>query len=62
MVNMIEESRRIRDNNNQFALAVVKYPMWKQHWPLTELRRIDREARKIMVTNEGKAAYRMMIA
>ena len=40
--------------SNQCALGVLKYPMWTQHWPLTELRRIDREARKIMVTNGGK--------
>ena len=40
--------------SNQCALAVLKYPMWTQHWPLTELRRIDREARKIIVTNGGK--------
>lgn len=39
---------------NQYALAVLKYPMWMQHWLLTELRRIDREAQKIMVTNGGK--------
>ena len=29
--------------SNQCALAGLKYPMWTQHWPLTELRRIDRE-------------------
>lgn len=40
--------------SNQYALAVLKYPLWTQHWPLTELRRIDREAQKIMVTNGGK--------
>ena len=40
--------------SNQCALAGLKYPMWTQHWPLTELRRIDREARKIMVTNRGE--------
>ena len=28
--------------------------MWTQHWPLTELRKIDGEARKVMVTNGGK--------
>ena len=37
-----------------YALAVLKYPKWTQHSPLTELRRTDREARKIMVTNGGK--------
>ena len=40
--------------SNLHALAVLKYPLWTQHWPLTELRKIDAEARKIMVTNAGK--------
>ena len=40
--------------SNQYALAVLKYPMWMQYRPLTELRRIDREVLKIMVTNGGK--------
>ena len=40
--------------SNQYALAVLKYPMWTQHWQLTELRGIDREARIIMLRNEGK--------
>ena len=39
---------------NQYALAVLKYPMWTQHSPLTDLGRIDREARKILITNGGK--------
>ena len=28
--------------------------MWTRHWPLTELRKTDREARKITITNGGK--------
>ena len=28
--------------------------MWTQHWPITELRVIDREARKIICENGGK--------
>ena len=40
--------------SDQCALAILKYPMWTQHWPLTELRRIDREARKIIVTKGRK--------
>ena len=32
----------------------TSYLMWTQHWPLTELRKIDREARKIIVENGGK--------
>ena len=40
--------------SNQFALPLLSYLMWTQHWPLTELRKIDREARKIIVENGGK--------
>ena len=29
---------------NQFALPVLSYLMWTQHWPITELRVVDREA------------------
>ena len=28
--------------------------MWTQHWPITELRAINREARKIICENGGK--------
>ena len=28
--------------------------MWSQHWPLTELRRIDTQARKIISEKGGK--------
>ena len=28
--------------------------MWTQHWPLSELRDVDRAARKIIVENGGK--------
>ena len=28
--------------------------MWTQHWPVTELKRVDREGRKIIVENGGK--------
>ena len=40
--------------SNQFALPVVSYLMWTQNWPITELKRIDREARKIIIENSGK--------
>ena len=40
--------------SNQFALPVLSYLMWTQRWPLRELRRIDREVRKIIVENGGK--------
>ena len=29
------------------------YFMWTQVWPITELQRLDRESRKIMVENGG---------
>ena len=28
--------------------------MWTQHWPITELRGIDREARRVICENGGK--------
>ena len=37
--------------STQFALPLLSYLMWTQHWPLTELRKIDREALKIIVEN-----------
>ena len=39
---------------NQFALPLLSYLMWTLHWPLTEFRKIQREARKIEVESEGK--------
>ena len=39
---------------NQFALPVLVYFMWTQVWPITELQKLDRESRKIMVENGGK--------
>ena len=38
----------------QFALHVLVYFMWTQVWPITELQRLDRESKKIMVENGGK--------
>ena len=40
--------------SNQFALPVMSYLMWTQNWPIAELKRIDREARKIIIENGGK--------
>ena len=37
----------------QFALPLLSYLIWTQHWPLTELRKIDREARKIIGHENG---------
>ena len=39
---------------NQYALPVLRYLMWTQHWTLSELRDVDRAARKIIVENGGK--------
>ena len=39
---------------NQYALPVLRYLMWTQHWPLSELRDVDRAAQKIIVENGGK--------
>ena len=36
------------------APAAMSYYMWTQHWPITELKQIDREARKIVAENGGK--------
>ena len=40
--------------STQFAMPAMSYFMLTQHWPITELREIDREARKIVVENGGK--------
>ena len=40
--------------SNQFALPVLGYLMWTQQWPMTELKTLDREARKKVVENGGK--------
>ncbi|XP_068707674.1 uncharacterized protein [Montipora foliosa] len=40
--------------DEKLALEFLSYLMWTQHWPITELRVIDREARKIICENGGK--------
>ena len=40
--------------SNQFALPVLGYLMWTQTWSVTDLKIVDREARKIIVENGGK--------
>ena len=39
--------------SNQYASPALTYLMWTQHLPITELQRIDREMRKIVVEQEG---------
>ena len=39
---------------NQYTLPVLIYLMWTQHWPITELRAIDRETAKVTHEIEGK--------
>ena len=33
---------------------MLNYLMWTQHWPITKLRAVDRETRKIIHENGGK--------
>ena len=40
--------------SNQFAMPATSYYMGTQHWPITELKQIDREAHEIVVENGGK--------
>ena len=40
--------------SNQYALPVFSYLMPTQRWPMSELQRIDREVRKVIVENGGK--------
>ena len=40
--------------SNQFALPVLGYVMRTQQWPVTELKNLDKEGRKIVVENGGK--------
>ena len=40
--------------SSQFALPVLGYLMWTQQWPVTKLKTLDREARKIVVENGGR--------
>ena len=40
--------------SNQYALPVLSYLMSTQRWPMSELQRIDREVRKVIVENGGK--------
>ena len=39
---------------NQFTLPFLTYPMCTQHWPLAELKEIDRETRTLVSGNGGK--------
>lgn len=55
----IEEASPLSDYNrvvacNQFALPLLGYLICTQHWALTELRKVDRKARKTVVENGGK--------
>ena len=49
----LPDANRVKATN-QFALPVLTYLMWTQHWPLTELREIDRETRKVVSENGGR--------
>ena len=45
---------------NQFALPVLAHFMWTQVWPITELQRLNRESRKIMVENGGNTHWELV--
>ena len=49
----LSDANRVKATN-QFALPVLTYLMWTQHWPLTELREIDRETRNVVSENGGR--------
>ena len=49
----LSDANRVKATN-QFALPILTYPMWTQHWPLVELREIDRETGKLVSENGGK--------
>ena len=49
----LSDCNRVRATN-YYVLPVLRYLMWRQHWPLSELRDVDRAARKITVENGGK--------
>ena len=40
--------------SNQLAMPVLSYLMWSQHWCLTDLHNIDRQARKIVCESGGR--------
>ena len=40
--------------SKQFSMPAMSCYMWTKHWPITELKQIDREARKIVLENGGK--------
>ena len=40
--------------SNQLAMPVLSYLMWSQHWCMTDLHNIDRQARKIVCESGGR--------
>ena len=49
----LSDTNRVQASN-QLAMPVLSYFMWSQHWCLTDLRDIDRQARKISCESGGK--------
>ena len=49
----LSDTNRVQASN-QLAMPVLSYFMWSQHWCLTDLRDIDRQARKIVCESGGK--------
>ena len=48
----MSDANRVKATNH-FALPVLTYPKWTQHWPLGQLQSIDRETRKLASENDG---------
>ena len=48
----MSDANRVKATN-QFALPVLTYPMWTQHWPLGEPQSLDRETRKLTSETDG---------
>ena len=48
--------------SNQFAMPVLTYLTWTQHWPIMEPQVIDRKARKINCENGGKHPFSSTVA
>ena len=49
----LSDTNRVQASN-QLAMPVLSYLMWSQHWCMTDLRDIDRQARKIVCESGGK--------
>ena len=49
----LSDSNRVMASN-QLVLPVLSYLMWSQHWNISDLKKLDRQARKIISDSGGK--------